>query len=221
MTTYWLKFTLYSDATFGRGDGVAGFVDTEIQHDGSGLPYLNGRTLRGLLNYECADILFALEQQEKMGQWEKAAQHLFGNPGSAAADLSAMRVGEARLPQDLRQAVEVAVNNETLKPHQVLASLTAIRRQTAIDESSGAPDDNSLRTERVILRQTSFEAELCFAGEPSQVDLALLAACVKAFRRAGSGRNRGRGKLAACLCDANGNDITPTHFEYFAREVQA
>lgn len=221
MTTYWLKFTLMSDATFGRGDGVAGFVDTEIQHDDSGLPYLNGRTLRGLLNYECADILFALKQQGKMERWIEAAQHLFGNRGSAAADLSAMRVGEARLPQDLRQAVEAEVNNKTLTKEQVLASLTAIRRQTAVDESSGAPDDNSLRAERVILRQTPFEAELRFTGQPDDKDLALLAACVKAFRRAGSGRNRGRGELTAHLCDADGTDITETHFEQFVRELQA
>lgn len=221
MTIYWLKFTLISDATFGRGDGVAGFVDTEIQHDDSGLPYLNGRTLRGLLNYECADILFALEKQGKMDDWKESAQHLFGNPGSAATDLSAMRVGEARLPRDLRRAVEVAVNNKILKPNEVLASLTAIRRQTAIDEATGAPDDNSLRTERIILRETPFEAELRFTGKPAEKDLALLAACVKAFRRAGTGRNRGRGELTARLCDADGKDITQTHFDRFVQEVQA
>lgn len=65
MRTYWLKFTLKSDATFGRGDGVAGMVDSEVQHDSYGLPYLGGRTIKGLLGEECASILFALRQQGK------------------------------------------------------------------------------------------------------------------------------------------------------------
>ena len=51
------------------------------------------------------------------------------------------------------------------------------------------------------------------------MDLPLLAACVKAFRRAGTGRNRGRGELAAMLCDEKGNEITDIHFSEFQKEV--
>jgi len=45
MTTYYLNFTLLSDTTFGRGEGVPGLVDEEVEHDRYGLPYLRGRTL--------------------------------------------------------------------------------------------------------------------------------------------------------------------------------
>ena len=41
---YWLKIDLLSDTTLGRGDGVAGVVDAEVQHDAYGLPYLSGKT---------------------------------------------------------------------------------------------------------------------------------------------------------------------------------
>lgn len=65
MTAYKLQFDLRSAATFGRGDGVAGLVDEEVEHDGDGLPFLRGRTLKGLLAEECANILYALELQQR------------------------------------------------------------------------------------------------------------------------------------------------------------
>ena len=48
METYYLKMLLLSDTTFGRGDGVAGLIDQEVEHDPNGFPYLRGRTLKGL-----------------------------------------------------------------------------------------------------------------------------------------------------------------------------
>ncbi len=228
MTSYQLKFKLLSEATFGRGDGVAGFVDTEVQHDAYGLPYLGGKTLRGLLNYECADILFALKLQNQETIWFKAARRLFGTSGSTQ-EQAIMRVGEARLPQDLREAVKIAIDNDRengkktpLNRSDILASLTTIRRQTAVDERSGAPQEGSLRSERVILSQTPFEAELYFSQKPTpdDNDLALLAACIKAFRRAGTGRNRGRGELEAELYNPAGQSVTDKYFNIFAKEVK-
>ena len=106
MITYWLTFKLKSDATFGRGDGVAGVVDAEVQHDDYGLPYLSGKTLKGLLGAECAEILFGLRQAkpDQLADWKAAAEKLFGSPGSAA-ESGLMRVGDARLPRSLRSVI--------------------------------------------------------------------------------------------------------------------
>ncbi len=225
MTSFWLKFTLTSDATFGRGDGVAGLVDAEVQHDEYGLVYLGGRALRGMLAEACADILFALQEQGKDTLWHEAAQRLFGNPGSGTSDQAILYVGDARLPQDLRRAVIAQIGAEELDRERVLNSLTAIRRQTKIDPLTGAPQDETLRAMRVVLRGTSFEAELAFVresptSEARAHDLALLSACVKAWRHAGTGRNRGRGELVACLCDVEGQDVTDVpHLAQFKKEV--
>jgi len=219
MTTFWLKFTLQSDATFGRGDGVAGVVDSEVQHDVYGLPYLGGRALKGLLGEERANILFALECQGQAQRWQAAAQRLFGSPGSQDEDQSLLHVGDARLPENLRQAVRRGFERSELTREQVLRSLTAIRRQTAINVE-GAPQKGTLRSMRVILRETPFEAALTFLADPTPDDLALLAACVKALRRAGTGRNRGRGELAAHLCDAQGRDVTQAYFVHFQEMVR-
>jgi len=219
MTTFWLKFTLKSDATFGRGDGVAGVVDSEVQHDVYGLPYLGGRALKGLLGEERANILFALECQGQAQRWQAAAQRLFGSPGSQDEDQSLLHVGDARLPENLRHAVRQGFERSELTREQVLRSLTAIRRQTAINVE-GAPQKETLRSMRVILRETPFEAALTFLADPTPDDLALLAACVKALRRAGTGRNRGRGELAAHLCDAQGQDVTSVHLDHFQKAVK-
>lgn len=229
METYWLCFTLLSDATFGRGEGLAGLVDQEVDHDRYGLPYLRGRTLKGLLNEECANILYALEQQgDDPARWKKAAQRLLGGPGSTLADDALLRVGDARLPADLRRAVRQALEAKgaTLRPADVLDSLTTIRRQTAVNEKTGVPDEGTLRAMRVVLRQTPFEARLTFPGGTEPDDLPLLAACILALRQAGTGRNRGRGRLWATLRadredgDGPGEDITQQQFSIFAQEVR-
>jgi len=227
MKTYWLCFSLLSDATFGRGEGLAGLVDQEVDHDGYGLPYLKGRTLKGLLNEECANILYALERQAAyMRRWREAAQRLLGGPGSTLTDDAQLRVGYALLPSDLRWEVRkvLQAKGALLKAADVLGSLTAIRRQTAVDEKTGVPDEHTLRAMRVILRETPFEARLTFTSNPEPDDLPLLAACILALRRAGTGRNRGRGRLQACLC-ANeenhpGRDITHEQFKAFVQEVR-
>jgi len=220
-----IHITLKSDATFGRGDGVAGLVDEEVEHDTeTGLPFLRGRTLKGLLVEECANILFALERQGSpaLNQFQQAAEFLFGQGGSTLTGVARMHVGAGLLPQELRDAVQADVKaaQSSLTPIDVLESLTAIRRQTAVDEKTGAPDEGSLRSMRVVLRQTPFVARLDFTKDPDEKAKALLAACVLSLRRAGTGRNRGRGRLSARLHDEHGTDITATCLAHFQNAVR-
>jgi len=217
METYKLTLVLESDATFGRGDGVAGLVDAEVEHDRYGMPYLRGRTLKGLLAEECANILFALG--DRASHWDEAAQRLFGRPGSAIEDKANMRVGNASLPSDLSVAIAAGVEAGKYTKTDVLESITAIRRQTAMDET-GVPDPGSLRAMRVVLRQTVFEANLSFTEPPTRDDLALLVACVMALRRVGTGRNRGRGLVTARLLDSQDRNVIPTYFPHFEEALR-
>jgi hypothetical protein len=137
-----IHLTLQSDATFGRGDGVAGLVDAEVEHDAAtGLPLIRGRTLKGLLVEECANILYALGRSNRAGcaRFEPAAGFLFGRAGSTLDDDALMHVGSALLPKDLGEAVASDIKGHRLTPGDVLESLTAIRRQTAVDEETGEP----------------------------------------------------------------------------------
>jgi len=205
MSAYFIRLQLGSDTTFGRGDGVAGWVDAEVEHDEYGLPFLRGRALKGLLAEDCANILYALGQQQppqSLSDWRKAADCLFGKPGSGIDDDAKLRFGDALVPEDLRRAVAFAVEdkNNKLQRQDVLNSLTTIRRQTAMT-IHGAPQKDSLRSMRVILRETVFDAELSFDAtlQEDAKELILLGACAAALRRIGLGRNRGRGKVTVSL----------------------
>jgi len=103
-----------------------------------------------------------------------------------------------------------------------LESLTSLRRQTAVENDgvlAGVPVDKSLRTMRVILRETPFEAQLSTTSTLSTHAEALLTATVLAFRRAGTGRNRGRGKLQADLLNEERESILNNGLQKFGGQI--
>ncbi|MEK7727745.1 MAG: RAMP superfamily CRISPR-associated protein [candidate division KSB1 bacterium] len=217
----YLQILLLSDTTFGRGDGVAGLVDAEVQHDEYGLPYLGGRALKGMLAAESADLLSALKKSlpsHEFDLWNETEDWLFGKSGAALMDEANLRISAARLPEDLRLALAHEVQQKKLKREEILETLTTLRRQTAMDAASGAPKKEALRTSRVILRNLVFEAALDFAVEPPAFALPWLAACVKAFRHAGTGRNRGRGLIHAELLNEN-RKTEPEYFQTFKEKI--
>jgi CRISPR/Cas system CMR subunit Cmr4 (Cas7 group RAMP superfamily) len=200
-----LYVKLLSDTVFGRGDGVAGLVDQEIVYDEkTGLPYIHGRTLKGLLVESCADILFALEQSQSSHSktWQDLAARVFGKAGSTIDSAGALHVGTAHLKQDLRDKLIAAVK-QGLPPQQVFEALTNIRRQTSIDEDTGTAAKGSLRSSRVLIRGLVFEADLTLNLSDEELDnaLALLSACASVTQRGGSHRNRGLGYLKVYLAD--------------------
>jgi hypothetical protein len=206
MTTRYLSLRLCSDATFGRGDGIPGLVDIEIDHDANGCPQVGGRVLKGLLREELNNIRYALSAAWE--PWQLAAEWLFGRTGALHDGAAQMRVGAARLPPSLHAELVAAVNKKTLRSEDVLLALTDIRRQTAVDARTGAPETGSLRAMRVLLRETQLLAPLTFYGEPPPLALPLLAACTLGVRRGGSVRNRGRGRLALLLHEQEPDDYT-------------
>lgn len=190
-----LHIKLLSDTTFGRGDGVSGLVDQEIEHDpATGLPFVRGRTLKGLLVEECANILYAASND----RLEETARLLFGQGGSDLGSAGALHVGNAELAPELKASVLSGIMAGQIQPNDVLELFTDIRRQTAFNEETGTPADKSLRTSRVLLRDTKLTALLEFNADDADA-LALLWACTAGLRRGGTGRNRGRGRLEVWL----------------------
>ena len=212
-----LKIKLLSDTTFGRGDGVAGLVDQEVEHDDCGFPYLRGRTLKGLLSEECDNLIVLLKNDiHKHKHWMDVRNDLFGVPGSVLETMSIMHVGDACLPNNLRQVVAIQMQKDKvnkLTPTDILNSLTTIRRQTAINSESGSSDKGSLRSARVLMRdrpntQARFTANLFFDQELTADMKSLLVVGVLALRYLGSGRNRGRGHVQCSLYDVQKNNFT-------------
>lgn len=193
MTPTTIKITLKSAATFGRGDGVPGLVDREIEHDANGFPFLRGKTLKGLLAESAENVVYSLSKfANNKEEWKDAKKQLFGEGGRGLEERGSLHIGDAQLPADLREAAK------DWSKEDVLYSLTGIRRQTAIN-AEGGPDHASLRSMRVLLPGITLEAPIHFDTLPSERQLQLLTAAVLDFRRAGTGRNRGRGWLNAEL----------------------
>lgn len=219
--TLQLRVAFLSDALFGAGHGTAGAADvvSALEPD-TGLPYLRGRTLKGLLVEACADILHVAAAADSPGldRLEAAARSLFGVPGSDADASASMRVGTARLPAPLRDVVRDAVATRTasaLTRDDVVEALTVIRRQTAIDDS-GAPKVGSLRSARLALRGLTLHAPIRFDAPPSEDALSLLAACAQAVHRGGTHRTRGMGRLDLALLDET-DDIGTRARKWFAK----
>ncbi|WP_040483719.1 RAMP superfamily CRISPR-associated protein [Lyngbya aestuarii] len=200
---YSIKIKLLSDTTFGRGDGVAGLIDAEIEHDRYGFPYLRGRTLKGLLSEECDNLILLLPESQQQ-KWIEVRYQLFGQAGSTQEKMAQMHVGDACLPLGLRNAIAQQQENGFPTPFDILNSLTGIRQQTAINSETGAPNPHSLRNARAIIRdrpnaQPSYKSPLYFDIDPTGEMLGLLGAGVLALRRIGSDRNRGRGHVQCSL----------------------
>ncbi len=217
MSRYQLKIELISDTTFGRGDGVPGLVDQEIEHDRYGLPYLRGRTLKGLISEECDNLVFGLPEDNKR-YWQQQARQLFGRAGSGIDAIAQVHFGDACLPESLRTAIAYQVESDRFARADVLASLTTIRRQTAIDTNTGVADEGSLRSLRVAIRELIFIADLLLESTPPEKKpteqtaaydlLTLLLISTKSLRYVGSGRNRGRGHVCCTLLSDSGEKIS-------------
>ena len=211
-----LEIELLSDASFGRGDGLSNVVDAEIEHDPStGCPFIKGRSIKGLLVEECANLLFSIEKiSKKEGEkYSRVAAKLFGVPGSSAEGDGTISFSDACLPALLRVEIADAIAQNHITAQQVLESLTDVRSLTSINYETGAPQNNSLRSIRVLLHSVPLTSTIYTAGDLEDTEKSLLSACVMSLRRGGSGRNRGRGKLNCRLMENDDKELTTQYFD--------
>ncbi|MGQ9815200.1 MAG: RAMP superfamily CRISPR-associated protein, partial [Candidatus Roseilinea sp.] len=185
-----LKLELLGDALFGRGDGIAGLIDQDIAHDALGLPYLHGRGVKGLLRARCQEVLSALELAlpGRVQLFRDTEIYLFGRRGSDLDANAALAFGPARLSDQLARALNSAQKPQTATADIVLSALTSIRRQTSIDESTGAAAQDTLRSARVLRRGLVFYAPVYAPTDWPPRARGLLAASVMALRRVGARR---------------------------------
>lgn len=185
-----LVVELLSDTTFARGEGTAVVVDVEVDHDDIGLPLLRGKRLHGLLRDAW------LSMRTHFPVLAAAASRVLGEEANLE-ERSILRIGDGTLSEDVRAWVRYAVRRErhALRPEQVLTTLTDVRRQTAVSRATGAPEETTLRSSRVVLRGVCFTAPLHWLAEPGHDEVHCLALCALALRHGGWQRNRGRGFL--------------------------
>jgi hypothetical protein len=191
-----LTIELLSDATFGRGEGTAGEVDVEVEHDELGVPFVGGKTVHGLLRDAWLSMARAFPRMNS------AALRVLGQ-SQELSESSIIRVGNATVDETTRQWIRAACtrarSDERLHPREVLRAFTEVRRQTAQDRVTGAPATTTLRAARVVVRGVTFWSPLTWLATPDDDALRCLALCALGVRHAGLSRNRGRGHVRTLL----------------------
>lgn len=202
-----LQVTLVSPTCFASGSGgLAGGIDTEVEYDTkTGLPFVRGRSIKGLLIEEVALVLRALEPDGE-GPLHDAAARLFGEPGRDAN--ANLRIGDGTLPSDVVAIATDRCEKKRWHPTDVRDALTCARSQTRVDGESGAPETGSLRTTRLLIDGLTFSLPLSFREPPSPLERALLACAAASVRRAGLHRHRGWGKVRVRVLNDEGRDRT-------------
>lgn len=197
-----IRLELLSDTTFSRGEGCAGVVDIEVEHDELGLPYLGGKALRGLLRDSW------LSMRHCFGALDPSHKRVFGLEADMD-DRSILRIGNAVVDSETRRWIKAAESRQEnpITSEMVLGALSSIRCQTAEERRTGAPAETTLRSVRVVNRTLVLHAPLHWLKVPTEQDLQCLALALLATRHAGLGRNRGRGHIRLTLEDDSGKTI--------------
>lgn len=193
-----LQVEILSETTFASGETTAGAVDIEILHDEYGLPMMSGKALRALLRDQWLSMRGQFDDDTR---W--AAVELFGRSGMLE-DEALLDIGDAVLDEKIAAWLRYAVDrkDDPLLPAEILESLTDIRRVTAESRERGAPAEATLRSSRVVLRQTTLHAPLRILTQngllPPQHER-VLACCALGLRHAGVRRTRGRGLVRVTI----------------------
>lgn len=183
-----LDIHLLSDTAAGRGEGFAGVVDIDVEHDVHGFPFLGGKTLHGVLR----DSWLRLADQ--FPDLHEAALAVLGTGGALAED-HVLRIGDAVLDPRL-EATVAAWATTPGRREAVLSAHTVVRTQTA-RARTGEPERGSLRAVRAVRRGLVLHSPLRWASEPeaSSDELLVLVLAARASRALGLSRSRGLGRV--------------------------
>jgi CRISPR/Cas system CSM-associated protein Csm3 (group 7 of RAMP superfamily) len=180
-----LRLTLDISSYWHAGSGHAGpgDIDAAVVRDLRGLPYLPGRTLKGLFR----------DAAELWRTWNPESCDpaiMFGSEGGTAAKPSGkLHFSDANLPSEFASWA----GSLNPKMRDVLRGLVETVASTKIDQN-GIADDHTLRKFEVAIPMT-LEASISWEGGPDDDAIALwLGGIASLVRRLGSHRHRGYGR---------------------------
>ena len=180
-----VEIELLSETVFGGDGSVHGTADIEIQADEHGLPYLAGRTLKGLIREQAEWYNHFLPNDEKM---DREILRLFGKPWEDNHEC--LRIGDARLSD----AIYEFIRKHGIGPREALDAVTTVRSMTSIDEA-GRAAKGTLRQVRAMKPGFRLYAPVFAAADLTDRERELLEKAVKLVRHVGTMRNRGKGEV--------------------------
>ncbi|GAB4407706.1 MAG: hypothetical protein OHK0039_10270 [Bacteroidia bacterium] len=187
--TYQIEFYSFWHASSGLAGST--YADLLVNKTREGLPYIPGRTLKGLLR-EAAESIHAV-QPDMIS--EGFILHVFGQKPTQNDEEHENQTLEAQafftnanLTQQLSEAI--VKNSDQSYLFEVLAS-------TSIDGQKGIAKNGTLRQLEVTVPLTLFAAIEQFPDEPGYRDM--MEHCMKWVKRMGLNRTRGLGRCQFSL----------------------
>ena len=210
-TTRLLEIQLHSFWHIGSSAPAGTDVDAEPTRTAEGLPYLPGRSIRGL-------VRDAMQKSAVFDGGGADLQTWFGSePSGTVGGQSVSREGDLAAARWSTKEGQVHFGNGVLgrtEPEQ-RAWCSAARKdrrladalfqriaQTAVDEKTGVAKDTSLRSRRVAVPMV-LHAPITARGEPAQTHafFASLADSLDWIAELGGGRTRGMGRVRMRLLE--------------------
>jgi len=184
-----IEVELLSETLFGGDGSVLGTADIEIQTDERGLPYLAGRTLKGLIREQAEWYNSFLPPEERV---DRQILRMFGKPWEDNHE--GLRFGNAKLSDAIYEFVE----RHNIGGAEILNAVTNVRSMTGVDET-GKAAKGTLRQARVMKPGFVLYAPVFANTELSEMERRLLEKAVKLVRHVGVMRNRGKGEVRCRL----------------------
>ncbi|MBD2451577.1 hypothetical protein H6G76_31565 [Nostoc sp. FACHB-152] len=204
-----IQIKLISDWHIGCGAGIPGDIDSLVQKDKDGIPYIPAKTITGIWRDACELLAFGLDDGKENGAWQQWVDYLFGEQPALARereviDTSPIPAALSIRPAYFSQHLRAILNSK----HNVKNALTFVKPGISIDFESGCAKEEFLRFEEVVRSGAVLEAE-CELTLPvnktqKEAAYALLIAGTKFVERLGGKRRRGSGK---CELVINNQDI--------------
>lgn len=179
----------------GSGRGSGSHLDALVETGGDGLPFISGRMLKGLLR----DAVNRLEHWGQLAEFKTGdvtvVEDLFGSRGFNKNNVprnltnpGKIKVGDARLPDDLRQWL--AYKDHEAQRRQLFREVFS----TAIEAATGAAKHHSLRGMQVVV-PLPLEARLeWLGGKDGENWRQIVGEALPLIRAVGAQRSRGYGR---------------------------
>lgn len=173
------QIIFFSNWHCGSGLAAGADVDTLVIKDRDGLPYVPGRTIKGLLR----------EAVTELGYAEDCIVKVFGYAGERSNITGCASFSNAVLPE--QEAKEIIKGQLASHLYQTFAS-------TAIDDN-GIAKDNSLRKIETVVPCTLYGTISGIEGS----DENMIAEAMSYIKRMGTGRTRGYGRCKISRKEGN------------------
>ncbi|APF18782.1 protein of unknown function DUF324 [Caldithrix abyssi DSM 13497] len=171
------KIDFFSDWHMGTGLSSGSDADLLVIKDKNGLPFIPGKTLKGLFKDAAKDLLDAHYLDTNF------IREVFGVDSTENSDEESIPGKAFFSNAELSDNVKKLLKDNTTHIYRRISS-------TAI-EKNGQAKEHSLRTFEVTVPLTLYAT---IENIPASVNIDTLIACMKMIKRIGTGRNRGFGR---------------------------